>query len=489
MPAQTSAVRKQTSTQAFDDHFKKLVNEIHAAANPNAIMVGLRNKILKIYDVEMATIFLVDAKKHQLVSWVLLSGSSLRKFRVNINRSSIAGFVADTKKRLNIADVYDKEELARIHPTLTFDRSFDQKGGVRTKQVLLAPIVFNNNILGVIQLINKRSGTEFDSSDEQRIDELAETLGIALYNHYKSGKKVPMRYEELIKREIISAQEMERAMVIATQQEQDVETVLMENFMVAKSELGEALAFVYKTKFIDLAQTIHAAESLIQGKDGAIFRNDLLVPLQKKDDTLVVAAKDPANEHAIPQLKSMFEVETVRFVLSFGDDIRECLANILPDSGDESDISADEGYGVRDEEKEEVIIEVDSRPAIELVNKIIEDAVTLGASDIHIEPYGNTNDAEVRYRVDGNCIDVLRIPKGNAKSVIARVKVLADLDISERRKPQDGKIKFTTTNADTVELRVATVPTAGNNEDVVLRILADHQKETMRFGDDSGQSF
>ncbi len=473
MPAQTSAVRKQTSTQAFDDHFKKLVNEIHAAANPNAIMVGLRNKILKIYDVEMATIFLVDAKKHQLVSWVLLSGSSLRKFRVNINRSSIAGFVADTKKRLNIADVYDKEELARIHPTLTFDRSFDQKGGVRTKQVLLAPIVFNNNILGVIQLINKRSGTEFDSSDEQRIDELAETLGIALYNHYKSGKKVPMRYEELIKREIISAQEMERAMVIATQQEQDVETVLMENFMVAKSELGEALAFVYKTKFIDLAQTIHAAESLIQGKDGAIFRNDLLVPLQKKDDTLVVAAKDPANEHAIPQLKSMFEVETVRFVLSFGDDIRECLANILPDSGDESDISADESYGVRDEEKEEVIIEVDSRPAIELVNKIIEDAVTLGASDIHIEPYGNTNDAEVRYRVDGNCIDVLRIPKGNAKSVIARVKVLADLDISERRKPQDGNIKFPTTNADTVELRVATVPTAGNNEDVVLRILAD----------------
>lgn len=473
MSAQSSAARRQPSTKAFDDHFKKLVNEIHAAANPNAIMVGLRNKILKIYDVEMATIFLVDAKKHQLVSWVLLSGSSLRKFRVNINRSSIAGFVADTRKRLNIADVYDKEELARIHPTLTFDRSFDQKGGVRTKQVLLAPIVFNNNILGVIQLINKRNGAEFDSSDERRIDELAETLGIALYNHYKSGKKVPMRYEELIKREIISAQEMERAMVIATQQEQDVETVLMENFMVAKSELGEALAFVYKTKFIDLAQTIHAAENLVQGKDGAFFKNNLLVPLQNKDDTLVVAAKDPANEHAIPQLKSMFDVETIRFVLSFGDDIRECLANILPDEADESAGLTNENYGALQEEKEEAIIEVDSRPAIELVNKIIEDAVNLGASDIHIEPYGNANDAEVRYRVDGNCIDVLRIPKGNAKSVIARVKVLADLDISERRKPQDGKIKFTTTNADTVELRVATVPTAGNNEDVVLRILAD----------------
>ncbi len=475
MSEQTLATRKQSSQKAFDDHFKKLVNEIHAAPNPNAIMVGLRNKILNVYNVEMATIFLVDAKKHQLVSWVLLSGSSLRKFRVDINRSSLAGFVADTRKTLNIADVYDKDELARIHPTLRFDRSWDQKGGCRTKQVLLAPVVCKNNILGVIQLINKRSGAEFGSADEKRINELAETLGIALYNHYKSGKKVPMRYEELIKREIISPQEMERAMVIATQQEQDVETVLMENFKVSKSELGEALAHVYKTKFIDLAQTIHSAELLLKGKDPALFKENLLVPLQNKDNTLIVAAHNPANDSEIPQLKTLFEVENVRFVLSFGDDIRECLANIIVEESDQDmyghaeDPSA-EDYG---DAKEEVAVEIDSRPAIELVNKIIEDAVNMGASDIHIEPYGVTQDAEVRFRIDGNCLDILHIPKDNAKSVIARVKVLADLDISERRKPQDGKIKFTTTNADMVELRVATVPTSGNNEDVVLRILAD----------------
>lgn len=475
MSEQAVSTKRQASQQAFDDHFKKLVNEIHAASTPNAIMVGLRNKILKVYDVEMATIFLVDAKKNQLVSWVVLSGSSLRKFRININRSSIAGFVADTRKKLNIADVYDKEELARIHQTLTFDKTWDKKSGCRTKQLLLAPVVFKSNILGVIQLINKRNGSEFNAADEKRIDELAETLGIALYNHYKSGKKVPMRYEELINREIISAEEMERAMVIATQQEQDVETVLMDNFMVSKSELGEALAHVYKTKFIDLQQTIHAAEALLEGKDGALFKSALLVPLQKKGDMLVVAAKNPASETEIPQLKSIFGVENVRFVLSFGDDIRECLGNILPPDPEEDIYGRPDDPSINDYGaiREEVAVEIDSRPAIELVNKIIEDAVNLGASDIHIEPYGVTQDAEVRFRVDGNCLDILHIPKDNAKSVIARVKVLADLDISERRKPQDGKIKFTTTNADTIELRVATVPTAGNNEDVVLRILAD----------------
>ncbi len=472
MAQQNYLAESRSGSSNFDDHFKKLVNEIHAASNPNAIMVGLRNKILKVYDVEMATIFLVDAKKNQLVSWVLLSGSSLRKFRININRSSLAGFVAETRQKLNIANVYDKDELTKVHQTLTFDPTWDQKGGCLTKQVLLAPVVFKNNVLGVIQLINKRNGAEFDTADEKRIDELAETLGIALYNHYKSGKKVPMRYEELIRREIISAQEMERAMVIATQQEQDVETVLMENFLVAKTELGETLAFVYKTKFVDLAQTIHAADSLLKDKDIEIFKRNLLVPLQKKDDTVFLAAKDPANQSEIPLLKKLFEVETVNFVLSFGDDIRECLAAYEPEEE-----SADEDLYQTGEaghhDQEEIEIEVDSSSAVQLVNKIIEQAFNLGASDIHIEPYGIIQDAEVRYRVDGNCIDTLRIPKANAKSVVARIKVMADLDIAERRKPQDGKIKFTTTNADQIELRVATVPTSGDNEDVVLRILAD----------------
>lgn len=472
MTLHSDAARGTQTQTSFDNHFKKLVNEIHAASTPNAIMVGLRNKILKIYDVEKATIFLVDAKKKQLVSWVLLSGGALRKVRVAINHTSLAGFVAETRQRLNIANVYDDDELSRIHPKLTFDRSWDKKGGCLTKQVLLAPIAFKSNILGVIQLINKKNDAEFTSGDEQRIDELAETLGIALYNHYKSGKKVPLRYEELIKREIISAQEMERAMVIATQQEQDVETVLMENFLVAKSELGEALAFVYKTKFIDLAQTIHSAENLIQGQDVEIFRRNLYVPLQKKDGILVVAAKDPARQEDTEQLTKMFGVSQIRFVLSFGDDIRECLANVMPQSQDSGD-EENEPQDTEPADQTEVEIEVDSRPAIELVNKIIEDAVNMAASDIHIEPYGNTRDAEVRFRVDGHCIDSLRIPRDNAKPVIARIKVLADLDISERRKPQDGKIKFTTTTADAIELRVATVPTSGNNEDVVLRILAD----------------
>lgn len=458
--------------RAFDAMFKRLMNDIHAASSPNAIMVGLRNKILKVYDVEMATIFLVDAKRNLLVSWVLLPGDALSKIRMAVNKESIVGYVAETRQTLNINNVYDREELRRISPKLTFDRSWDEKGGRRTRQVLTTPVVHQKNLMGVIQLINKTSGADFDSRDEARIAELAETLGIALYNHYKTGKKIPLRYEELVRREIISAQEMERAMVIATQQERDVESVLMENFLLDKNELGTTLAGVYQTKFVDLQKKRFSAGTLIPKAEFTLLQDCLIVPLELKEDTLYLTAKDPVNQAELPALKKVFGALHAKVFLSFGDDIRELLAGYAPpEEGYEEPGGLAESALV--EQPVEVEVEMDSSPAIKLVNKMIEDAYYAGASDIHIEPYGMTQDSEVRIRIDGQCSHVLRIPRHNVMSVIARIKVLADLDISVKRKPQDGKIKFTTTRADKVELRVATIPTAGGNEDVVLRILAD----------------
>lgn len=471
------------SQRIFDDRFKKLVNEIHAASSPNAIMVGLRNKILNIYNVEMATIFLIDAKKNKLVSWVLLPSESLRKIRMDINRSSITGFVAETKQTINISNVYNNEELQAIDPTLSFDSSWDKKGGGRSRQILATPIVHKANLMGVIELINKKQGAEFDSMDETRIKELADTLAIALFNHYKSGKKVPMRYEELVNREIISAQEMERAMVIATQQEKEVETVLMENFMVAKTDLGDALSSVYKTRFVDLKIEEYSARTLLENANIDILRRHFVIPLQKIKNELVVAAKNPANQTGILEVKKLFHASKVSVLLAFGDDIKQLLDSVSPpgeedieDIDDIDEVPEEEQYSdsiYAQQDEEPLDVEVDDTPAVQLVNKMIEDAYFAGASDIHIEPYGNLKDAEVRFRIDGACAHIINIPKTNVRSVIARIKVLADLDISERRKPQDGKIKFTTTQANNVELRVATLPTADGNEDVVLRILAD----------------
>jgi type II secretory ATPase GspE/PulE/Tfp pilus assembly ATPase PilB-like protein len=95
----------------------------------------------------------------------------------------------------------------------------------------------------------------------------------------------------------------------------------------------------------------------------------------------------------------------------------------------------------------------------------------MGASDVHIEPYADRKETAVRFRVDGTCFTYMRIPAVYRRAIVSRLKIMANLDIAERRKPQDGKIRYKLAKDRQIELRVATLPTAGSNEDVVLRLL------------------
>jgi type II secretory ATPase GspE/PulE/Tfp pilus assembly ATPase PilB-like protein len=109
---------------------------------------------------------------------------------------------------------------------------------------------------------------------------------------------------------------------------------------------------------------------------------------------------------------------------------------------------------------------------VKLVNKVIVDAYNQGASDIHIEPYPGKGKTEIRFRRDGSLGPYIEVPASYRSAIVARIKIMCDLDISEKRRPQDGKIKFRKFGPLDIELRVATIPTAGGVEDIVMRILA-----------------
>jgi type II secretory ATPase GspE/PulE/Tfp pilus assembly ATPase PilB-like protein len=106
------------------------------------------------------------------------------------------------------------------------------------------------------------------------------------------------------------------------------------------------------------------------------------------------------------------------------------------------------------------------------VNKVIVDAYQQGASDIHIEPMPGKAKTGIRFRIDGTLMPYIEVPAAYRDAMVARLKIMCDLDISEKRKPQDGKIKFKKFGPLDIELRVATLPSAGGVEDVVMRILA-----------------
>jgi type II secretory ATPase GspE/PulE/Tfp pilus assembly ATPase PilB-like protein len=226
-------------------------------------------------------------------------------------------------------------------------------------------------------------------------------------------------------------------------------------------------------------------------------RRHLLIPLYLHGDRLVVAFENPLGTKAIEELHFMAQIKTIP-VMASRDDILTAIgrnydqssvmhmpsnATVTASGKDEyafhqaSDIKIDElanklfDEGIDLELVEKAIPESDNT-LVQLVNKIILDAYQDGVSDIHIETYAGKQNTRVRFRKDGALVPYLEIPPNFRNAVISRIKVMSSLDISERRKPQDGKIDFQHFGPAKIELRVATIPTSSGLEDIVMRILA-----------------
>ena len=214
-----------------------------------------------------------------------------------------------------------------------------------------------------------------------------------------------------------------------------------------------------------------------------------IVPISKIGNTLTLAMVNPLKSLDIGELEDSIRMKIISVITTEGsiNQALKRLYNIEITSGDDSADNASFDMGpdtivdllskTADANEPDIIEEtkkVTERDSVivKLVNKIVYDACMKKASDIHIEPYPGKEDVIVRIRVDGQCSVYQKIPYKYKFALPSRIKIMGDLDIAERRKPQDGKIDFKKFGPLDVELRVATMPTVGGLEDVVIRILA-----------------
>jgi type II secretory ATPase GspE/PulE/Tfp pilus assembly ATPase PilB-like protein len=223
--------------------------------------------------------------------------------------------------------------------------------------------------------------------------------------------------------------------------------------------------------FIDLDRFRINPESVRHVPEDLV-RKHRLIPVHHFGKKLVVALENPMDWEALDAVRFQSKLH-VEQVMASRDAIERMIANLYsgPDLTaslqDEADGEDNDDRGVDYDESA-----VQDNVIVKLVNKIIIDAYQQRASDVHIEPYPGKNKTVVRIRKDGSLKAYYEIPGKMRAAVVARIKVMADLDISERRKPQDGKIDFKKFGPLKIELRVATIPTANDMEDVVMRLLA-----------------
>ncbi|TAL24982.1 MAG: general secretion pathway protein GspE [Nitrospirae bacterium] len=368
--------------------------------------------------------------------------------------------------------------MAKIDARLNFDKSWDEKSGFRTKQVLAAPIPFENKLLGVIQLINKKNAAAFGKVDEKVIVEIARVLGIAFRNQFKMIHTT--RFDYLISHNIITDNELKAAMAAAREQKKDVETILMENYKVKKKDIGASLSQFYGCKFVEYSTNLFIPRELLKGTNLSYLKKALWVPLSVTANKAVILIDNPKDPKVI-EVKSLIRAKEIEYQVALKDDILKFLQTLEMDSrdiapGSLSDILAE--MNVKDASETEVeageTIDENESTIVRLVNQIIIDGYEKGASDIHVEPSKGKKATTIRFRVDGVCFKHLEVPITHSKAMISRIKIMANLDIAEKRLPQDGKIKFFYKDKP-VELRVATLPTVGG-EDAVLRILGSTEK-------------
>ena len=463
----------------FSKNLQVVTNKIHATANIDEIMLEVSADVCNLFNADRLTIYTVGDDKQTIVSKVKTGLNSFKDLKLPIAEHSIAGFVALSKKLLNIKDVYDDGELKAHNPNLRFLQEVDKRTGYRTKQVLVAPVLEagTNELIGVVQIINNKAGIPFTPLAEEGAQELCQTLAIAFRQRQKP-QVLKTKYDFLVSDAVISAAEFELAARSARKKAVDVEQVLAEEFQVKLPSIGAALSKFFGVPYEPLKSDRIKPMDLLKNLKREYVESQGWVPIEDSKEGLIVMALDPERvkssrivSNVFPKLKPVFRVTTQK---EFKETLNLFYGQEALDTGNIGDLleGLDDSEGVEEGGSADDLSQAADNELVKLVNKIIIDAYNQGASDIHIEPYPGKAKTEIRCRKDGSLQPYIEVPASYRNAIVARLKIMCDLDISEKRKPQDGKIKFKKFGPLDIELRVATIPSAGGVEDIVMRILA-----------------
>jgi type II secretory ATPase GspE/PulE/Tfp pilus assembly ATPase PilB-like protein len=310
---------------------------------------------------------------------------------------------------------------------------------------------------------------------KKRMDSLAAT--------FTTGSK----YDYLLRKKMVTTYQLQQAFALAKKLNKSVEFVLIENNKISKQDIGKSFSLFYDTKFRDYDASFTVPVELLTNLKKAFLLNEFWVPMSWDKDGVEVLVDDPRDLNKTDNIKTLMKTTRINFTVAIREDIEQYIRHFfdkdhtsaadtqaVTQSIDDFNLIPEVAFEEEEEEHDlaEEAYDEASGKIVKLVDQVIIAAYRNNASDIHIEPSSITKSTTFRLRMDGVCHEYMKVPNSMVRGIISRVKIMANLDIAERRLPQDGKIKFRRKGVPTFELRVATLPTQGGYEDVVMRILA-----------------
>ena len=249
--------------------------------------------------------------------------------------------------------------------------------------------------------------------------------------------------------------------------------ILVDEGLVSENDILSVLELQLGIKKVNL-DSIDIDENAIRSVSESIARKHNILPIKIEGNDIYIAMSDPFNLMAVEDVKVVTGLN-VKKVLEKKDSISKAIKNFYTKQYAEKvaqDLVQKEKENTKKKQEEKQVSELEkataNAPVVKLVDTIIQNSIRMGASDVHVEPF--ENEVRVRARVDGSLQNMLSIPKESQNTLITRIKILANLNIAEKRIPQDGRI-LTNIDGKAVDLRVSILPTV-NGEKVVIRILS-----------------
>jgi type IV pilus assembly protein PilB len=276
---------------------------------------------------------------------------------------------------------------------------------------------------------------------------------------------------------LLSEEALASALAARESRGQGLTQILLEDRLVTEGDLVATLAAHLKLEYVDLAEyPVDAAAARLVSD--SLARRYLALPIGWIEGRLIVAMADPSNVFAVDDIRTVTGAE-LRVAVATKQSILDAIGKFHRVMSDAENVSAEAASTFVGETDLSSVRELNEEsPIVKLVNLLISQAIADRASDIHIEP--GERDVRVRFRIDGVLHEVMRPPKNIQSGIVSRLKVMADINIAERRVPQDGRINTVIGGRD-VDLRVATLPTV-HGEKVVMRVL-DKSTALLRLSD------
>ena len=478
---QRAKKRGMTFEALFYRQLHQVTARIHDTEQLEHIMLEASVDICKLLHADRLTLYVVADDGASIISKVKTGLNTSKELKLPISPQSLAGYAAFSKTVLNLPDVYDEAALRSIHPSLSFLREVDKRSGYRTKQMLVAPVLAGEELLGVLQVINSVSDEPFGELEVDGVGELCKTLATAIRRRthpafIRRERRTP--YDALVQEGLMSESDLKQLAQESRDEGQSLEQLILSRAGLSVGQIGAGLAQFFGVPYAPFQPGRIKSEALHGALKREFLEEQGWVPLEESPDGLLIMCSDPEAVKASRVVPQVFpRITKFAYRVTTQAEFADTLAQLFGSPSDSSTIDqllADMDGGPMDDGSNDESLEsaAADNELVKFVNKVIIDAYQQKASDIHIEPMPGKFKTGIRFRIDGSLVPYVEVPAHFRQAMVTRLKIMCDLDISERRKPQDGKIKFKKYGPVDIELRVATIPSAGGVEDVVMRILA-----------------